>query len=784
MVQKSFQEILDYISHDCDENRFTARVFFVNDIRMYFDLVEELSNKADLIIRLSDDKFCKGEDTVPDLRAVIEVLDSNSDKNILLPHIAEYLRIGEAIERNSSCIYSILNRHVHSTTRVWIPIFSAKSLFQSVVGHLDEERFGNSIIEIDNPNAETTVFSALAYSAAFAKQKGVVNAKGLKEWLKLWDDNRIKSGMAFATRQIRQISQSSGEYELSVVQDPYTYLCNMIRDGAVLPDKRLGTDEEWASLIPCVRKGDLFEKIILNKLNELTFDPKRILGNWSHNSDIEKWCLFVWYKSGLNCSTNYLSFVLNRCDTFDEIPCRIEDSIFHCMDSPLFDQWVEERSELTKCIGIKDLNESFWDSYESLDCSTRTKLKLLTGETHREKTEIITLISEALKAGKRIGDYESELEDKYPELLLYLQNEQHINGNLADYIHSYKVCKVKDEFTSDISEAAGNIDYLDYETRGSILYGIKKDNPYYIWIDGMGIEWIDILVRKVSEIDSGIKAPKVQIGTASIPTVTSVNMGKADKDTISEKKFDDLDSIGHIKDKSDCNYFSIIAKQFDMMGIISHKICDAIRNHPDRDIVVTADHGMSRMAAKAFHETEGIDPPSGATVYNHGRYCVVKGGKGGKSFSNTIVEGDVIAYRTHNHFKISGYAPGETHGGVTPEEVFVPIITFSHSSNKKQFDKKYKKVNYQLKTQEVYLDGNGDSVLSINTDEEVQSLVVEVNGHKYKANSANGLQWTAKLSGLVVDFQYDVSIYPNNLYMGKSETIFVKRKGLVVDDDF
>ena len=143
----------------------------------------------------------------------------------------------------------------------------------------------------------------------------------------------------------------------------------------------------------------------------------------------------------------------------------------------------------------------------------------------------------------------------------------------------------------------------------------------------------------------------------------------------------------------------------------------------------------------------------------------------------------MIAYRTHNHFKISGYAPGETHGGVTPEEVFVPILIFSGFNSKKKYENKYKRVDYQLIAQEIYLDGNGDALLIVHTDEEVQALVVELNGNKYKAVSSNGLQWTAKIPGLVVDRQYDISIYPNNIYMGKSETIFVKRKGLVIDDD-
>ena len=136
--QKSLQEVLDFIEADRDENRFVARVFFVNNLGTYYSLVKTLSDKADIIVRLSDERFCKGTDTVPDLRALIALLDENKDKDVLVPHLAEYLRVSEITEKSSACIYSILNRHVHSKKRVWIPIFLAKELFQTVVGSLDK----------------------------------------------------------------------------------------------------------------------------------------------------------------------------------------------------------------------------------------------------------------------------------------------------------------------------------------------------------------------------------------------------------------------------------------------------------------------------------------------------------------------------------------------------------------------------------------------------------------------------------------------------------------------
>ena len=73
--QKTLQEVLDYIKSDRDENRFVARVFFVNNLGTYYSLIKTLSEKADITVRLSDERFCKGSDTVPDLKALITVLD-------------------------------------------------------------------------------------------------------------------------------------------------------------------------------------------------------------------------------------------------------------------------------------------------------------------------------------------------------------------------------------------------------------------------------------------------------------------------------------------------------------------------------------------------------------------------------------------------------------------------------------------------------------------------------------------------------------------------------------
>ena len=777
--QISLKELMIRIAADNAESRFVARVFFVNNLKTYYALIDALSDNADIVVRISDDLFCKGEDTVPDIKVLIDYLDAHKDSNILVPHLGEYLRIGEVTERNAACLYSLLNRHVHSKKRVWIPIFSAQGLFQSIVGKLDEERFGDSLFEVDEA---PTDFSALAYSKPFAKQPGIVNADGLKAWLRLWDDKKIKNGMSFATRQIKQLSPSNGDYALSIVTDPFSYICSSLKDSNAKLVTELGTTEQWTSLVPYVATSNgTLEHLITDSLNVVKFNLYQILGTWATLDSCKKWLFCLWYALGLNQQSDYISYAMSKDDTPSMVINAIECAIVTCTENPNFDEWLNQRKQALDALGITEFSQAFWVKYNELS-DARLKIKILTGKTHEERTKIIELISQALSDGKQLSDFKAILKEKYPDLILYLSEPEHLESKLADYMYQYKVNKIANRFNLSFSNMSGDFNPFEHKTRGQILYSLKRSgDAYFIWIDGMGIEWIDMLLAKVKSLNPILINPTIEIGTAILPTVTTVNMEKADPDTISEKKFDALDSLSHIKDKSDCNYHSIIASQFEMMDRIAELICCAAKNHPDKDIVVTADHGMSRMAALGFHKTEGIDAPSSATVQNHGRYCEMPVGSNIPSITNTVKSENIIAYKTHNHFTISGNAPGEVHGGASPEEILVPIIRFIKLGKKQ--DKVDIATMYHLTSSDVFLDNNGNATLCIKTQGLVQNVTVEINGSQLQANNVGNGNWSVFISGLILDHSYSVRFYLNNIYSTESETIRVKRKGLVIDDD-
>ncbi len=775
--QISLEDLRKYLDADTGENRFVARVFFVDNFNTYCSVVNELSERADITIRLSDERFCKGIDAIPDLKVLSEFLDDNKDKNILIPHLAEYLRIGESFERNTGGLHSILSRHVHSQKRVWIPLFSAKGLFQDIVGPLDEERFRQALMGIDD---EPTKFEATVYANVFAKQEGVVDAVGIRSWLELWDDRKIESSMAFATRYAKSIASIDGDYSLKVITDPYDFLQNNLKYADPKLMKTLGRDEDWGALIPYIHPDCAMREILPKALNMLEFDPETLICEWNDLDEFHKWIFGLWYKLGLNKSSDYISFAVDRSAQYKNLIQSVECAICDCINSVHFDAWKNQRHTIIRRLKGYTPSKEFFEKLDEI-VDDRVKLEILTGETYEERVKILELVSAALRKGTPIDDLRSCLQEKYPDLFAYLKTSSFDSGDVREYISRYKYNKIADIFSLQLSEQAGQIDCLQFPTRGSYLRKLKNAIPsaYFLWFDGLGIEWIDMLLEKIKTIRPTVSILETCVATAVLPTITAVNMDKADPDTISEKKIDDLDTLSHIKDRSETNYFSLIAKQFELMGSIAKTILDTIDAYPDREVIVTADHGMSRMAAKGFHETQGVSLPFNAESRNHGRYCILSSGVTSVNVSNTRREDNIVAFRTHNHFISSGYAPGEIHGGATPEEMLVPIIHFA-----KPKIAPTKNIEYKVVSQEVFLDGAGNVTVIIKTSEMADSLAIDINGKIIGGESCDHVTWTVRIDGLSAGNAYSIYVYPNGLTNRHPEMIYVKRRGIIVDDDF
>ena len=783
ITRLSYQKILDTLKEDLDlelELRFTTRVIFINNLSSYKKMVSDLSDMADEVVKLSDIAYCSGNDSVPDLKKVLAHISENKDKNILVTSVGEYLRFAQKYEAMAKSLHSIMTFHAHSKKRVWIPIYAAKDIFQDVVGELSIERF-----ELYELEEEADEFDCFVYSDAFSEKSGIDVLHGLKQLYMAWDSLSAYSGMAFSTRKLSMISPSSGNYSVHVIKSPFEYIQQHLKTPNPKLEESLGTDALWAKLASFVASDNCTMESILEKaLNIGVFDAQQVVSSWgllSSNNGFGKWVLWLWYKLGLTASGDYLGYAIQRAQTSNDMQKEIECAIFSCTLSPVFDEWVEERRKALNNMGITELGAAFWKGFGSIT-DERTRLKLLSNNTQKERIKIIEIISEALKNSKQLSDYRSILKEKYPDLLLYFQESSYLKGDLEEYIHTYKTFKIMDSYDLSISEAAYDVDTFEYDTRSKILNSIKcSSSAYYLWIDGMGVEWIDMLIEKVAKRNPKLTNPDVAIGMAVVPTTTAANMAKADPDTVSYK-YNKLDSVSHIKDKTDCNYFAIVEKQFELMGEIADLIVKTAEENPGKPIVVTADHGLSRMAAKAFHEKQGVTAPPGSEVENLGRYCILPNGSNLFNLSRGYKEENCLTFREHSHFICSGYAPGEIHGGASPEEWLVPIITFKNDQKKKKnIDAS---ASYRILTTTVQPDMAGNVELRIKTNGNVDSLVLEQGTRLSVGNNLGKDQWSVSIPNLQPGNDYQIRIHLNNVFSQKIEVITVKRRGFDIDDDF
>lgn len=782
ITRKSYQEIIDTLKEDIGlELRFTTRVIFINDLSGYMRMVTDLKDMADEVISLSADAYCSGSDTVPDLKKVLEHIARSTDKNLLITSVGEYLRFARKYEAGTKCLHSIMTFPAHSKKRVWVPIYAAKDIFQDVVGDLPAERY-----ELYELEEEADEFECFVYPYTFSEKSGIVPIRGLKQMYRAWDDLEMFSGMSFSTKKLAMIPATTGNYSVHVIKSPFEFIQQHLTSPNPKLKEQLGTDTFWAKLAAyAISANGTLEDILGKALNVAVFDAQQIVSGWRHLSDndgFRKWLLWLWYKLGLTAPGDYLGYAIQRANTCDDMQREIECAILSCIQNPSFDAWVSERVTALKNMGVTELSPAFWQEFDPIP-DERTKLKLLSNATHEERAKIIEIISKALRDHKKISDHKSLLAEKYPDLLLYFKESEYLTGPLSEYIQAYKQFKIMDHYDLSISDAAFDVDTFAYDTRSKILNAIKcSKNAYYLWIDGMGVEWTDMLISKVIQRDKDLANPTVEIGTAVIPTTTTVNMAKADPDTVSDKKYGELDSLSHIKDRSDCNYFSIIDKQFELIGEIADKIVNLAHENPGKPIVVTADHGMSRMAAKAFHEKRGLTPPPESEVKNLGRYCILPEGASSHTVTHAYKEDHCLAFREHSHFTCSGHAPGEIHGGAAPEELLVPVITFKNDKGSKVAPDTA--ASYSLSSTVYHPDASGIITVQVRTSGDVQSLVMELGTNTFIGINTGKDQWSVSVPKLTPGDDYDIRIHLNNVFSKKVDTITVKRRGLDTDDDF
>lgn len=762
--------------------RFPCRFIFVNSIAQYRELVTLLRSRADKTLFLSSEQYCHGEDVVPKLDEVTNEIASSKDTAFVLEPFGEYLRLAENNTGFAQKVKSLLTIQCSSRTRVWIPVFCGKSILFSIVGQLNF-RYDNAFYEVENENISQFLLNVCSPNI---KSVGKSVFTGIKNWFQAWEALTVESGSTLLTRHASLFSPADGFFSVNVIKDPFTFIQARINDAGSL-NKAMGSDAQWGWLAGEINATTTTVDALIKKaLNVLSFNPMDILARWNDNviDDNSKWLFWLWYHKGTISGGDYLSYAISSAETVDFIPRRIEVAILDEEMRNNLDDAQEQRKNALWFFREEKRSKEFWEKFAAISDDYR-KIKILTDFTQKERVEIIKIAGSLLRNMTNHAMMLDVIKKVYPVLAIYLEcTKLSEYSEFSAYFDKYRLLKIQDIFDSDIDTLFSKSSLLSVVSRHQLLKNIRKRNEYTLIVDGLGIEWIDLLLYFVKQKAPYVKCD-INIGTVNIPSTTKANHFWDDWDASTYKKDDHLDAKSHIKDKSDgVDPFALTELQFTIIKNLATEIAEQMecRNH----LIVTADHGLSRMAAIHFRQLNATLPPSGAEVKDFGRYCVIPA-KYNNANPNCYKDGNILAMVTHDHFSFSGNLSGETHGGMTPEEYLVPVLLFSRNDSGilGQTSSGQLPPEVKLVDDKITLPVGGGASFIIESSEDLKSLKGKIAAEIVEGSMLTKRKWRLTFNSLRSGNTYTLSVFPNNnAGFCKNFNVEILRKGLVVEDDF
>lgn len=676
-------EIIERLSQERSfGSRFPVRIIFVENLDEYLALENQLRGTCDVMMNVAD--FCRAKDTVPQFEQIKKRLKECEGKQILLLSVGEYLRlcIKRELDSNRCQFRSFweMQQPESSKTRVIIPVFNGRDLFDRIIGSIDE-RQQNYVWTIDSiPNLES--YNISVFSPKF---KGAItsDADNLTAWFRDWASIlKRRSICSIVTLQYSNVERSFGTVNIKQVDSPYKYLSEILTDGEILEEKWMD-DDFWSNAINYASKFEIkkapFEKLIFDALNVTEFDFVSIAARWNTLDDFQKNLVWLWYK--VYPTDEYYCFACKKAKNALEIPEKIRDEIL--LISNRSDLWIQERMAAVRAFAFYGFNDAYFALMDKLPLP-QTKLKLLTYQTHEEKTYAVKIVSGLLRSGAEPKAIASDmLINDYPSLASYMRDKLGQDEAVDEYMYWYRKNKLINRYQG---ENPIKIEFDRFDSRYSLIHKQQGKDCVFFWIDGFGIEYTPLFLHELKA--RGILPEIVKQATSLLPTETEYNHQWDEHDPMTIK-WDKLDSYSHKGVPDDKSYYSCVVNQLSVFSDAAQKVYELLEEH--EYVVITGDHGSSRIAALAFHEKSvvPITAPKKATVHSFGRFCELGDNADEvmalpETTKIKLNDRQYLVMENYQHFSVGGNVAGgntdendvvgEVHGGNTPEERLVPVI--------------------------------------------------------------------------------------------------------------
>ena len=672
--------------------RFHCRAIMVRTIAQYAELLEELKKLGDGVVSI--DELFSGADVMPNYERLTS--KEYQDKWLILPGVSEYLRLFRASEEQAQRFGTLWHFQSDASTvgRILIPLWGCDALWHdSALGLCSDVRQSEYTFDCCE-GSEPQRLSVLVLSGEFEQYMTELETShgyvsyGLKEWYHFWyEPNLNVQDHLILTKRYRSIKPTDDYIKIHVVRDMLSFIRESLQGGMQL-NADICPVEAQKYLFTFALRGASVDDAILAALNQHVFQPLDLMGKWAILSKGQRQLVFLWY--ALHADDSYLGFCVGQSKNVDDLASHILTEVFPARNGHR--EWIAESQALIAAVKI-DRSDEYLARLDEI-ASYEERLDYLTDGTARERIYILRMVGKWLRAEQDSLLKDQKLQALYPALAAYL-NGGYPDDSLDCYFRRYKMYKLSNTLPADEEAYFSGIQTDSYEYRYPALFDQVSDgSTFVLWIDALGIEWLPLLKWSLETFCEG-QLKSVKVTQAKLPSETRFNdmWGQM---SLPYEKYDKLDKLAHKGVVDDKDYYACIEEQIRFVTDIASIVNRRLRQYAR--VLITGDHGTSRLAARYFHKRDALPLPAHAEAGSHGRFCRVQDGQCAlmptqrlvKVRTNEQEESRYIVFSNYDHYVQSGFAAGadddvpiygEIHGGASPEEALVPIFTVDSRRN-------------------------------------------------------------------------------------------------------
>lgn len=745
-------------------SRFPCRAIMVKNIKQYRELLSELKKISDIRIIQTGELFSNA-----DVMPRFDNLKDSKYQNqwVILTGVSEYLRLfskKEQTDRRFANLWSY-QAPASSTGRIIIPLWGCEAQwFDSALnftGDLRQQDFYYDCSDLNAPE-QTMTLTILSgvfeqYVAKFDTPQNKLKI-GLQDWFDYWiDPSADEQNFVLLTKRCNSIVTTNGNVSIHVIVDTLTFIKEHMPGAEFLTAENCTADMQNILLDYSLKETSL-DEALLKILNVSVFSGVDIMGKWKNMPMSNKQFVSLWLS--MHPDGSYTNHCFRSVKNINNVTDAIMLEIFNVrQDNP---EWVDEHHQLMSALSIEP-DERFFNELDKIPVY-ETRMEFLNGANRNERIYLIRMVGKWMRM-----DYEQviscdKLREVYPELYFYLNHTAYQNDtDIKGYLSRYKAHKLENTLPEDEDVYFSGIQTDAYDNRYSILSDNIDSDTVILWIDALGAEWLSLLKWTITENCDGMISSS-SIGQANLPTETCYNDLWNNMDT-PYSKLDKLDKLAHKGVIDEPDYYTCIEEQISFVSGIYKHINGLLKKH--HRVIVTGDHGTSRLAARFFHIKDGFTAPKDATVCSHGRYCKIADGIGYATPNMRVFKHSdglqYMVYTTYDHFKQSGFAAGadddnaiygEVHGGATPEEMLVPVIVID-SKAEIPLTGTWEKSSFKIMMKKARL--------SLSFNKPIHNLQLKVAGVDAEATTSDGgKHWNAVVPG-IKQGTYTAHVLANNI---------------------